>query len=322
MPLFNNKTIQKHLGKSSEIPTDKLTVITNWAELIKNGTLAKLNEVEVHASFTQQIMSKLLDYSAIGEQDVYTVAREYPVARGAVDLAIGHFCGDKGKDIVLAPFELKGAKTKNLDAMMSGRHKTPVQQAFEYAKDIKGAKWVLVSNYVELRLYAISETSLVYEKFLFEDLIDPIEYEKFQLLLNQDNFLSGRTEQLLKESESADKDISDKLYDDYKLLRENMLSLLISDNPSYQPEQLIAPTQKLLDRILFISFAEDKGLIPDTSVKQAFEYNDPYNPRPVYQNFIGLFSSIDKGNTQLGIPAYNGGLFAVDKELDGQRCLM
>jgi type I restriction-modification system DNA methylase subunit len=314
--LFNKKTIQKHLSHQTEIPSGHLVILENWVAQIKNGTLEKLNEIEVHASFTQQIMCKLLGYTAVGEGDSYTVAREYPVARGKVDLAIGEFCGDKDKDIVIAPFELKGAKTKNLDAMMSGRHKTPVQQAYEYARDIKGAKWVLLSNYVELRLYATSETSLVYEKFLFTDLLEPEEYAKFQLLLGHKNFLSGETEQLLKESEEADKDISNKLYSDYKALREQMLSHLVDDNPDYLPKQLITPAQKLLDRILFLSFAEDKGLIPDTSIKKAFDHIDPYNPHPIYRNIIGLFNSVDKGNSQLDIPAYNGGLFAPDKELD------
>lgn len=315
MSLFNKKTINKHLGNEQPISPEHLDVINNWALQIKNGTLANLNEIEVHASFTSQIMCKLLGYSAVGEADNYTVAREYPVARGKVDIAIGTFCGDKNKDIVIAPFELKGAKN-NLDAMMSGRHKTPVQQAFDYARDIKNAKWVLLSNYVELRLYAVSETSLVYEKFLFEDLANPVEYAKFQLLLCSENFLSGKTEQLLKESESADKDISEKLYEDYKVLRESTLTYLIKNNPEREPDALIAPAQKLLDRILFVAFAEDKGLIPNTTIKKAFEHNDPYNPKPVYQNFIGLFSAIDKGNQQLDIPAYNGGLFAQDDELD------
>ena len=55
---------------------------------------------------------------------------------------------------------------------MPGRHKTPVQQAWDYARDIKGAPWVLVCNYVELRLYAVSETSLIYEEFKLNELTD------------------------------------------------------------------------------------------------------------------------------------------------------
>ena len=51
--------------------------------------------------------------------------------------------------------ELKGAKTRDLDAIMPGRNKSPVQQAWEYGMDAKGAKWVMVTNYLELRLYAI-----------------------------------------------------------------------------------------------------------------------------------------------------------------------
>lgn len=317
MSLFNTKTLAKHI-KNLTVPEDHQDVIQNWINQIDSGTFNNLNEVQVQGAFTQQIMCKVLGYTDVGSADTYTIAREYPIARGRVDLALGHFIGEKdtSKNTVLAPFELKGAGTKNLDAIMPGRHKTPVQQAYEYARDIKGVKWVLLSNYVELRLYAISETSLVYEQFFFRDLLDPAEYAKFYLLLSADNFLSGHTEDLLKESNTADKDISDKLYEDYKLLRENMLSYMISDNPDKAPKDLIQPAQKLLDRILFISFAEDKGLIPDNSIRKAYEHQDPYNPRPTYQNFIGLFNSVDKGNVTLGIPAYNGGLFAKDDTLD------
>lgn len=316
MPLFNDRIIQKHTSNIKQIPEVHLSLINNWVDQIKNGALAKQNEVAIHAPFTNQIIVKLLGYSTFGEDKIWTVSREYGIAGGAVDLALGKFCSDKNKDIVLAPFELKGAKTKDLDAIMPGRHKTPVQQAWEYAKDIKGAKWVLLSNYIELRLYSISETSLVYEKFLFEDLLSPSAYAKFMLLLSPENLLNGKTERILKESQETEKEISNKLYSDYKSLRDNMISLLIQDNQSHNPEDLIYPTQKLLDRILFIAFAEDKGLIPDTTIKKAFEHADPYNIKPIYQNFIGLFKAIDKGNKSLDIPAYNGGLFAADELLD------
>jgi hypothetical protein len=37
---------------------------------------------------------------------------------------------------------------------------------------------------------------------------------------------------------------------------------------------------------------------------------DPYNPRPVWDNFRGLFNAIDQGSPGLKIEQYNGGLFA------------
>ena len=60
----------------------------------------------------------------------------------------------------------------------------------------------------------------------------------------------------------------------------------------------------------------DRGLLPAESLKRAFEHRDPYNPRPVWLNFRGLFRAIDEGNAGLNIPAYKGGLFAADPALD------
>jgi len=317
MPLFQEKIVAKALGaKIDSIPESHLAILRSWKEKIENGSLHKQTEVAIHAPFTQNIMVGVLGYTPFGSKESWTISREYAVAGGAVDLALGHFSDDRKNDNVLAPFELKGAKTKDLDAIMPGRHKTPVQQAWDYARDIKGAQWVLVCNYVELRLYAVSETSLVYEQFNLVELTDPQQYARFILLLHADNFLSGNTTKLLNQSLLADKEITAQLYNDYKALRELLISRLISDNPETSAPRLIAPAQKLLDRLLFVAFAEDKGLIPENSIQKAFAHADPYNPRPIYENFKGLFRAIDQGSAALSIPSYNGGLFALDNELD------
>ena len=317
MPLFQEKILAKALGaKIDSIPESHLAILRSWKEKIENGSLHKQTEVAIHAPFTQNIMVGVLGYTPFGSKESWTISREYAVAGGAVDLALGHFSDDRKNDNVLAPFELKGAKTKDLDAIMPGRHKTPVQQAWDYARDIKGAQWVLVCNYVELRLYAVSETSLVYEQFNLVELTDPQQYARFILLLHADNFLSGNTTKLLNQSLLADKEITAQLYNDYKALRELLISRLISDNPETSAPRLIAPAQKLLDRLLFVAFAEDKGLIPENSIQKAFAHADPYNPRPIYENFKGLFRAIDQGSAALSIPPYNGGLFALDNELD------
>ena len=73
------------------------------------------------------------------------------IGAGTVDVALGQFAGNEVR--VAAPVELKGPKT-DLDRIMPGRAKTPVQQAWEYAMDAAGARWVLVSNMRHLRVYA------------------------------------------------------------------------------------------------------------------------------------------------------------------------
>ena len=83
------------------------------------------------------------------------------------------------------------------------------------------------------------------------------------------------------------------------------------------PVSFWGAAQKLLDRILFIAFCEDRGLLPPETIKRAFSYRDPYNPRPLWDNFRGMFRSVNIGNPDLNIHKYNGGLFADDPVLDG-----
>jgi type I restriction-modification system DNA methylase subunit len=314
MSLFNKKIIQQNLN-IQDIPAAHLSILQNWQTRITNRDLEKQTEVALQGVFIQAMMVDILGYRLYGEQ-TYNIAKEYPIARGAVDVALGHFNADKQGDQLHAVLELKGAKTKNLDAIMSGRFKTPVQQAWDYARDAKGCQWILVSNYVELRLYAIGETSLIYEQFELAKLTELEEYARFILCLHADNLLTGNTKNLLEQSHQADKDITVRFYADYKAVREQLITRLIDDNPDIAPLDLIAPAQKLLDRILFVAFSEDRGLIPHKSIEQAYKHIDIYESKPIYHNFKGLFNAINKGREPLKVPAYNGGLFAPDKLLD------
>lgn len=84
----------------------------------------------------------------------------------------------------------------------------------------------------------------------------------------------------------------------------------------------------LLFRLLFIAYAEDKGLLPyktneafkARSLKQKArellkmeQQNAHFDTRStLWDEINGLFEAIDKGDKRLGIPPYNGGLFASD----------
>src|SRR5690554_1483422 len=94
MSLFNTKTLAKHT-KNPAIPDNHQEIIKNWVNQIETGTFKNLNEVQVQGAFAQQIMCKLLGYTDVGEADTYTLATEYPVAKGRVDLALGTFLGEK-----------------------------------------------------------------------------------------------------------------------------------------------------------------------------------------------------------------------------------
>lgn len=313
MNLFNRKTLKRHI-KPAPIPADHLAALDAWAEMIRSGRVYALKETALHGQFAAKIIEGVLGYHGPAGAADYTVATEQAILRGSVDLALGRFGGKTPE--ILAPFELKGADTRDLDAIMPGRNKTPVQQAWEYAMNARGVKWVLVSNMIELRLYGFGEGTTAYEAFQLDRLTDPDEYARFMLLLSADNLLSGRTLDLLKQSRAEDRDITDSLYHDYKALRLKLIGAVQAADPTIAPLDAIAVAQKILDRVLFIAFAEDTGLLPDNTLSQAFVTRDPYNPRPVWDNFRGLFNAIDKGSDVLRIPRYNGGLFRQDDTIN------
>ena len=306
MNLFNRKTLKRHI-KPAPIPADHLAALDAWADMIHSGRVYALKETALHGQFAAKIIEGVLGYHGPAGGADYTVSTEQAILQGSVDLALGRFGGKTPE--ILAPFELKGAKTKDLDAIMPGRNKTPVQQAWEYAMNARGVKWVLVSNMIELRLYGFGEGTTAYEAFQLDRLTDPDEYARFMLLLSADSLLSGRTLDLLKQSRAEDRDITDSLYQDYKALRLKLIGAVQAADPAIAPLDAIAVAQKILDRVLFIAFAEDTGLLPDNTLSQAFVTRDPYNPRPVWDNFRGLFNAIDKGSDALKVPRYNGGLF-------------
>jgi hypothetical protein len=133
----------------------------------------------------------VLGYTPYRAAETFTVATEEALGAGAVDTALGTF--SSSERTILAPFELKGPGTDDLDAIMPGRNKSPVQQAWEYAIDAPGAKWVLVSNCAEIRLYAFCHGRELYETWDLGLLDDEAEHERLWLLMGAQNLLAGRT---------------------------------------------------------------------------------------------------------------------------------
>lgn len=312
MSLFHPKVIEKHLKTVKEPPQKHILTMSKWAENLAKGVYD--SETQNDSEFIQRILIDLLGYTGSGSGDNWSLTKNLPLGKGNVDVALGNFSLTQVS--ITAPFELKGASTKNLDSIMPGRNKTPIQQAWEYAMDAKGAKWVLVSNYREIRLYAVGFGRKDFELFDLSIMTDAKNLSRMLLLLSARNLLGDLTLQLLKESEQREKEITKELYQDYKKIRGEIVKELVVQYPKMSSLKIVRFTQTILDRILFIAFAEDKGLLPQSTLKQAYETRNPFSPQPVWSNFQGLFSAINKGSSALRIPGYNGGLFAPNPELD------
>lgn len=62
---------------------------------------------------------------------------------------------------------------------------------------------------------------------------------------------------------------------------------------------LLEKAQKFLDRIIFIGFCEDKGLLPNDLLHESIQRGkDSFSPSDteVWDQIRGVFRSIDKGN--------------------------
>ncbi len=310
--LFNARLLLRSVPLVPTPPAHQ-QLLSDWADAIRSGAIRRRTEQQIRGAFAQKFFVELLGYRPFGSSPEFTLADENYVGKGRADMVLGRF-GPQG-DLGLVPVELKGADTHNLDVMMPGRYKSPVQQAWEYAMDLPNCKFLLLSNMLEIRLYAVGHTRRVYERFdLLEVADSPAHYQQLMLLLGADNLLGGRTLALLNESGQIEKQITRELYADYKRWRIQLITAVAHAN-DLAPGALITPAQKLLDRVLFIAFAQQRGLLPADTLRSV-NNSSGWAVVPKYEHYKTLFRAIDKGLPERNIPPYNGGLFAPDSLLD------
>ncbi|RXJ96003.1 restriction endonuclease subunit M [Arcobacter sp. AHV-9/2010] len=208
---------------------------------------------------------------------------------------------------IIAVIELKDTKTKNLDRVQ--------QQAFWYLTQHTKAKYVIISNFDELRFYFDKSTS--YESFsLFNLSYD--DFSKLHLLLSFENIKDETALKIKEKSNSFEQDISKKLYKDFSHFRTLLFENIVKNNPNIDKQTLLRLTQKLCDRIIFILFAEDRDLLRANTIKEIRDefINQKFTNYKLYDIYKFYFEAISQGNDKLQIPKYNGGLFAVDELLD------
>ncbi len=207
---------------------------------------------------------------------------------------------------VIGIIELKAQDTKNLDKIEA--------QAFNYHNSHSNSKYIIISNFDELRLYIDKKTA--YEKFsLFT--LDYEAFKKLHLLLSYESIKNDVPLKLKEKSASFEQDISKSLYRDFSLFRTHLFENLVKNN-DIDKAKLLRLTQKLCDRVIFILFAEDRGLLTANTIKEIRERHnaDGFGDRSMYDYYKLYFDAINAGNEKLNIPKYNGGLFAPDSELN------
>ena len=212
----------------------------------------------------------------------------------------------------LAVIELKGMDTTDLSRVEA--------QAFGYKNNQPNCTYVIISNFEKLRFYI--DNTIEFEEFnLFK-----ITREEFDLLyfcLAMDSLLLDTPKKAKEESINKEESITNALYKDYSNFRNDVFDNIQKLNPEHDKLTLFKKTQKLLDRFLFIFFAEDKLLLPpnlnENIIEQWRDIVELHDIQmPLYEKYKLYFGYLYTGKKSKhhDIFPYNGGLFATDKLLD------
>jgi hypothetical protein len=309
MPLFQESIVKKYLNTIDEkvIESAFLEYKRVYSpEKIKNIKIAK--EEQYQEGFIKDVFGSVLGYSVYPEHP-YNIETEKKNETNAKK-ADGAILKDEK---VVGVIELKDNKTKNLEAVKD--------QAFGYKHNHKECSYVISSNFHKLRFYIDDATD--YEEFDLYNL-DKETFKRFYLYLRKEGLLDKNLPKLLREeTKFHEEEISKKLYKDYSNFKRSFYENAVKNNPDHDKLILFKKSQKFLDRILFLLFAEDKGLVGTNSIVNIVEKwsgaDDDYY-RPLYEMVNTYFGHLYRGYTyqKTGevIPQFGGELFAPDEVLE------
>ena len=312
----------KDLRLKSEKREAAYDVIRKWWQLAGDGKLNR-KETSIDDKFLSEVFGDALGYRGVTEAaGNYERERQFTVPGvGPCDGALGMFPKPLPQNVRVI-IELKDAQT-NLDHdRSSGR--TAVQQLWDYLNAMpESCVWGVASNFTTIRLYHRAKGSQAYEQFRLKEMAqDRKAFERFFSVFEPYGLLRPMLHEppraigLLEQSARQQNEVGDELYRYYS---EQRLSLIehLRLQKRLPLEAAIRVAQKIIDRVLFIAFCEDRGLVAADVIGLACKRTAAFdrNPNPIWRNFLGLFDEMNRGGSTIGVEnGYNGGLFAEDPD--------
>ncbi|MEN9302063.1 MAG: hypothetical protein RL264_492 [Bacteroidota bacterium] len=322
MALFQKSVLKKHILDLDTAVVDaayqRYTAYFHNATIQQNIRNAK--EEQFQEGFLRELFGAVLNYT-LNPQPNFNLTTELKNTTNSKKADGAILVNDKA----LAVIELKGTETTDLTKIES--------QAFGYKNNQAECNYVITSNFEKLRFYI--DNTIDYEEFnLFN-----LTREQFSLLylcLSYENIKNNVPKRLKAESVSQEDQITKKLYKDYSEFKRALYNNLVELNPQFDKLLLFKKTQKLLDRFLFIFFAEDTNLLPTNLIfrinKEWKNLQEMRIPVSLYERYLLYFNDLNHGakvtlpafgnktgeaiTAEFEIFAYNGGLFQTDEVLD------
>lgn len=310
MSLFQTSVLKKYLADLDRRAIERAFGIfrQKFHDTVRQENIRNAKEEQYQEGFLRDLFTEVLGYT-LNPAPNFNLTTELKNI-GDAKKADGAILAPDGS--ALAVIELKGTSATDF--------KKIEEQAFGYKNKQRGCRYVLTSNFERLRFYIDDATD--FEEFdLFR-----LDQERFSLLwlcLEKNNLLAGLPSDIKNRSVVEEENITRKLYTDYSKFKKELFADLCQRNPQFDKLLLFQKSQKLLDRLLFIFFAEDRGLLPPNAIHEILtqwqELRDKYDEQfSLYSRFKKFFGYLDTGyqGKKYEIFGYNGGLFAPDEVLD------
>jgi type I restriction-modification system DNA methylase subunit/REP element-mobilizing transposase RayT len=273
-------------------------------------------EEQYQEGFFRDLFVEVLGYTLNPNQDFnltteYKNVKDSKKADGAIVISSFSTRGHAPLQKIKAVIELKGTSTTDLDKIEA--------QAFGYKNNQPECTYVIISNFEKLRFYI--DNAIEYIEFNLFTLTEK-EFELLWICLSYESIAADLPKKIKNASLSEEDTITKKLYKDYSLFKRELHQNLVALNPNLDALLLFKKSQKLLDRFLFLFFAEDRHLLPPNSVRailnQWNELKDMDAYAPLYNRFKMYFVYLNSGHKGKyhDVFAYNGGLFKLDDVLD------
>lgn len=306
--LFNHSQMKKYAkDKAFQLTVQKHDFLKVHAEKVEKGDFQ--SERSSYLYF-YDFLRKVLGYKR--EENILFEDKE-AIGRGKVEFVL------KSDDNKFMVIELKDQNT-DLDKPQARANdkRTPVDQAFSYAQHSdpdNPIDWVMVSNFKEFRLYNYKKRSAKCICFTYEDLLNKDYFKDFMLSFSRKSHIDKNyPSKILKTTLITEQKLESNFY---QLFHETRLMLIkeLEEMNDLSRADAVHYAQLILNRYMFIAFAEDTGLIPsqistDTIITPINKGN--LRHRSVWQRLNELFLDINEGNEYKKISAYNGGLFKKD----------
>ena len=308
MGFFQNAVINKYTNaldkKVVATAFDKFKAHFHNAEIQENIRNSK--EEQYQGEFLIDLFVNVLGYTKNPTPN-FNLTTEYKNVKDSKKADGAIIINEK----VNAVIELKGTDTTDL-----GKVET---QAFGYKNNQPDCIYIITSNFEKLRFYIDNATDHI-EFNLFT--LTEKEFQLLYLCLSYQSIQKNLPKKIKEESLSHEDKITKELYNDYSLFKRELHQNLVILNPNYEPLELFKKSQKLLDRFLFLFFAEDRQLLPPNSVRLILNDWKDLQERdediPLYNRFKKYFEYLNTGykGKRYDVFAYNGGLFKPDELLD------